>query len=88
MPCTSYPFSNNSSARKEPSCPVMPVINAVFIGDFVLGAKIALFCLELKVKSLKHKRSCAACDDARVVYQLGIRIHGDNIFRIIVLDES
>lgn len=31
MPCTSYPFSIRNSARKEPSCPVMPVISAFFI---------------------------------------------------------
>ena len=29
-PCTSYPFSIRNSARKLPSCPVIPVINATF----------------------------------------------------------
>ena len=31
IPWTSYPFSSRSSARYEPSCPVMPVTNAFFI---------------------------------------------------------
>ena len=31
IPCTIYPFSNKSSAKYEPSCPVIPVINATFI---------------------------------------------------------
>src|SRR5574344_2123424 len=30
-PCTSYPFARSSSARYEPSCPVMPVMRARFI---------------------------------------------------------
>jgi hypothetical protein len=29
-PCTIYPFDSRSSARYDPSCPVTPVINAVF----------------------------------------------------------
>jgi hypothetical protein len=31
MPWTSYPLFNKNSAKYEPSCPVMPVINAFFI---------------------------------------------------------
>src|SRR5436190_16226154 len=31
MPWTSYPFSRSSSARYDPSCPVIPVISA-FVG--------------------------------------------------------
>jgi len=31
IPCTSYPFSNSSSARYEPSCPDTPVSNATFL---------------------------------------------------------
>src|SRR3989344_4141018 len=31
MPCTSYPFSRRSSAKYEPSCPVIPVMSAFFI---------------------------------------------------------
>src|SRR5436305_15215525 len=30
-PCTSWPFASRSSARYEPSCPVMPVISARFV---------------------------------------------------------
>ena len=30
-PCTSYPLANSSSARYEPSCPVIPVISADFV---------------------------------------------------------
>src|SRR5216683_5034273 len=30
-PCTSYPFASRSSARYEPSWPVMPVISAVLV---------------------------------------------------------
>src|SRR6266478_6981876 len=31
IPWTSYPFSSRSSARYDPSCPVMPVTSAFFI---------------------------------------------------------
>jgi hypothetical protein len=30
-PWTSYPFESNNSARYEPSCPVIPVMNAFFV---------------------------------------------------------
>src|SRR5437763_7874924 len=30
MPWTTYPFAISNSARYEPSCPVMPVMSAVF----------------------------------------------------------
>jgi len=30
IPCTSYPLLNKNSAKYDPSCPVMPVINAFF----------------------------------------------------------
>jgi len=30
-PHTSYPLDNSNSARYEPSCPVIPVINAFFV---------------------------------------------------------
>jgi hypothetical protein len=36
MPWTSYPFSKRSSARYDPSCPVIPVIKAVFINTLFL----------------------------------------------------
>ena len=30
IPCTTYPFSNSSSVRYDPSCPVIPVMRATF----------------------------------------------------------
>ena len=37
MPCTSYPFPKRNSARQAPSCPVMPVINALQVIEFLLS---------------------------------------------------
>lgn len=32
IPCTSYPFCKRNSVKYEPSCPVIPVINATLRG--------------------------------------------------------
>src|ERR1700739_2099942 len=42
MPCTIYPFFSNDSAKYAPSCPVTPVIRAVFAIVYILITAIIL----------------------------------------------
>src|SRR6266567_4899066 len=55
MPCTSQPLDNNSSARYEPSCPVIPVMSALF----AMRRPTSLLELAEQGKSNSRRRSKA-----------------------------
>src|SRR6266851_3010543 len=55
MPCTSQPLDNNSSARYEPSCPVIPVMSALF----AMRRGTSLFQSAEQGKSNSRRRSKA-----------------------------
>src|SRR6266571_3936213 len=55
MPCTSQPLDNNSSARYEPSWPVIPVMSAFF----AMRRGTSLFQLAEQGKSNSRRRSKA-----------------------------
>src|SRR6266849_4801335 len=55
MPCTSKPLDNSSSARYEPSCPVIPVMSAFF----AMRRGTSLFKLAEQGKSNSRRRSKA-----------------------------
>lgn len=64
IPCTSYPFLSSSSARYEPSCPVIPVMRARFTAD------------ELTLSSLLGQRVARPLRVAFDVSQTGFRKAG------------
>src|SRR5581483_1990148 len=57
-PTTRYPFSSSSSARYDPSCPVIPVMTAVGIGSSLPRPPVAVLephhVVELGRRRLEH----------------------------------
>jgi hypothetical protein len=52
MPTTPYPFERRYSAKYDPSCPVMPVINAM--GIFLSFSNIQLLNYKPDWESVKY----------------------------------
>src|SRR5256712_7103458 len=82
MPCTSQPLDNNSSARYEPSCPVIPVMSAFF----AMRRGTSLFQLADQGKSNSRRRSKALgfsfnAGIVRAEKDFGLRVEADALVR-------
>ena len=61
MPWTSYPRDRRYSARYDPSCPVIPVINAFFVNYVHMASNAVSYQLPtMSAKTYKHWSMSAA----------------------------